>query len=62
MNLKETQLFYSVIKLTKPFAVLMACTGDKGIGIIVSRADNYTVATRCCFTSIILNYQNMCDI
>ena len=25
VNLKETQLFYLVIKVTKPFTVLMAC-------------------------------------
>ena len=26
VNLKETQLFILIIKLTKPFAVLKACT------------------------------------
>ena len=47
VNLKETQLFYSVIKWTKLFAILEACTSWKtkrGIDIIFVRADNYVVA------------------
>ena len=45
MNLKETQLFYFVIKLPKPFAVPKAFRKGKakrGIGITFSRSDNYT--------------------
>ena len=47
MKLKETQLFYLIIKLTKPYAVPTACKSSKtkrGISIIFSRADNYAVA------------------
>ena len=42
---KEKQLFYLVIKLTKPFAAPKTCTGWKTgrhIGIIFFRAGNYT--------------------
>ena len=45
VNLKETQLFYLVIKLMKHFTVPRTCTGWKtktGIGIIFCRAENYT--------------------
>ena len=45
MKLKKAQLFYSVIKLMKPFAVPRACTRLKtkrGIGTICFRAENYT--------------------
>ena len=45
LELKNTQLFYLVIKLMKPFAVPRAYTGWKtkrGIGIILLRAENFT--------------------
>ena len=46
VKLKETQLFYLIMKLTKPFTVPKACTKQKAMRdthIIFSQADNYTV-------------------
>ena len=46
VKLKETQLFYLVIKLPKPVAVLKKVfrkgKAKRGIGITFFRSDNYT--------------------
>ena len=70
-NLKETQLFYLIIKLTKAFAVPKSCTRwntKRRIGMIFFRADNDAVAkeilvNKCCTKASWLSetYSNHCQ-